>query len=265
VAAEPERPVRDAVVGVLGGTRRRSCVRPGPAAAVLPEPLARAIASFDRTVDGWFDRLRGHAPADRLFYGASSVGDFSLIWHLAGVARPRRSRAGTRAARLVTALGAESLLVNGVVKSWFRRTRPVWDQPRSRNLRTPRSSSFPSGHATSGFMAATLLGAGRSKPTKALWLGAATIVAASRVHVRIHHASDVAAGAVIGVGLGAIVKRMWPLGMFDVLAGIETAVAPRAFAVTFDYRCPFARVAHEHVLEGLEAAPTGTCSSGRSR
>jgi 2-hydroxychromene-2-carboxylate isomerase len=27
----------------------------------------------------------------------------------------------------------------------------------------------------------------------------------------------------------------------------------RAFAVTFDYRCPFARIAHEHVLEGLAA------------
>ncbi|MCU1375025.1 MAG: hypothetical protein JWO68_2311 [Actinomycetia bacterium] len=27
----------------------------------------------------------------------------------------------------------------------------------------------------------------------------------------------------------------------------------RPFAVTFDYRCPFARIAHEHVLDGLEA------------
>lgn len=27
----------------------------------------------------------------------------------------------------------------------------------------------------------------------------------------------------------------------------------RAFAVTFDYRCPFARIAHEHVLDGLAA------------
>jgi predicted DsbA family dithiol-disulfide isomerase len=26
---------------------------------------------------------------------------------------------------------------------------------------------------------------------------------------------------------------------------------PRSFAVTFDYRCPFARIAHEHILEGL--------------
>jgi predicted DsbA family dithiol-disulfide isomerase len=30
-------------------------------------------------------------------------------------------------------------------------------------------------------------------------------------------------------------------------------VAPRTFSVTFDYRCPFARNAHEHVLDGLEA------------
>jgi hypothetical protein len=28
---------------------------------------------------------------------------------------------------------------------------------------------------------------------------------------------------------------------------------PRAFAVTWDYRCPFARNAHEHVIEGLRA------------
>lgn len=27
----------------------------------------------------------------------------------------------------------------------------------------------------------------------------------------------------------------------------------REFAVTFDYRCPFARIVHEHVLDGLEA------------
>src|SRR5688572_33244009 len=28
---------------------------------------------------------------------------------------------------------------------------------------------------------------------------------------------------------------------------------PRTFSVTWDYRCPFARNAHEHVLEGLRA------------
>lgn len=30
-------------------------------------------------------------------------------------------------------------------------------------------------------------------------------------------------------------------------------MAPRSFAVTFDYRCPYARIAHDHVLAGLRA------------
>ena len=34
-------------------------------------------------------------------------------------------------------------------------------------------------------------------------------------------------------------------------AGIDSVMPSRSFAVTFDYRCPFARIAHEHVLEGL--------------
>jgi hypothetical protein len=28
---------------------------------------------------------------------------------------------------------------------------------------------------------------------------------------------------------------------------------PQSFAVTWDYRCPFARIGHEHILDGLEA------------
>ena len=29
--------------------------------------------------------------------------------------------------------------------------------------------------------------------------------------------------------------------------------SPKTFAVTWDYRCPFARIGHEHILDGLEA------------
>jgi undecaprenyl-diphosphatase len=59
-------------------------------------------------------------------------------------------------------------------------------------------------------MAATLLADGRRRHLP-LWYSVAGVVAASRVHVRIHHGSDVVAGAVIGVGTGALVRRLWPL------------------------------------------------------
>ena len=41
------------------------------------------------------------------------------------------------------------------------------------------------------------------------WLAA--VVASSRVYVRIHHASDVIAGAALGVALAELTKRIYPL------------------------------------------------------
>lgn len=181
---------------------------PGPAADVLPGRLGEAVKAFDDAVDRGFDRLRGNRAADRLFYGASAVGDFSLIWHLASVIRALLGHE-REAVRLSAALGAESALINLGVKSLFRRTRPVRVEHATRRLRTPRSSSFPSGHATSGFMAATLLTAGRGRGSKLLWFPLAAVVASSRAHVRIHHGSDVAAGALIGIGMGRLVRKIW--------------------------------------------------------
>jgi len=40
-------------------------------------------------------------------------------------------------------------------------------------------------------------------------------VASSRVYVKIHHPSDVVAGAVLGVALAQVAKRVWPLPTFD--------------------------------------------------
>lgn len=165
------------------------------------------IRAFDAAVDELFTELRGNATVDHVMYGASALGDFSLIWHIAGTTEALRGRQ-REAVRLALALGAESVLINGVVKSFFNRHRPAWEIERPRKLRKPRSSSFPSGHATSAFMAATLLGRGRPVTTKAAWYALATVVAASRVHVKIHHASDVVGGAVIGVALGAAVGRI---------------------------------------------------------
>ena len=176
----------------------------------LTELIAR-VHRLDNRVDRAFDALRGNKIADRAFYAASELGDFSLIWHLVGVARGVTSeRRANDAIRLSTVLAAESLLVNGVVKSFFRRQRPVWESvaPRPHRLRRPRSSSFPSGHASAAFTAATLLA--EDSPMAPLYYGAAAFVALSRTYVKIHHASDVVAGAATGLVLGRIARKIWP-------------------------------------------------------
>lgn len=202
----------EAVTEVLGGTppsvRRppRSPLRP-----LLPAGVADRIDAFDAAVDAAFDRLRGRRRIDRLFYTASALGDFSLLWHLAAAATALRSPHHERTAlRLAVALGVESVLVNQGIKSLFRRTRPPWEPHARHQLRRPRSSSFPSGHASSAFLAAALLSRPGGLPV--VWCYAvATVVATSRIHVGIHHASDVVFGALVGAGLGRVALRAWPL------------------------------------------------------
>lgn len=164
-----------------------------------------AIDRLDDRLDAWWDRIRDVPVADRLFYTASEAADFSVLWHTLGVVQAIIEDDPRIAITVSAALGVESALINGPVKSVFRRSRPVQETARPLNLRLPRTSSFPSGHASAAMVAAALL----SRPGNApLWYGLAAIVASSRIHVRIHHASDVVGGLVAGAALGALARRL---------------------------------------------------------
>lgn len=179
----------------------------------MPAPrgaLRRRLSRFDVAAEAAIDRLRGHPFADRVFYAASEVGDFSLVWLFLGAARGLRSERDERAAlRLGVAVVVESILVNWVIKSVFRRKRPAWELVRVYRIRRPRTSSFPSGHATSAFSSAILLA--EDDPLWPLYYALAAVVATSRVYVKIHHPSDVLAGVGIGAALGLLIKRLMPL------------------------------------------------------
>lgn len=175
--------------------------------------MRRRIAAFDNQVDEALGRLRGHKLADRVFYGASAVGDHGMVWLAFAALRALRGRRHRKAAlRAAIAVGVESFLVNIVLKSFFKRRRPLLtgDFAHPHHLRVPRTSSFPSGHATSAFTAATLLSDG--DPAMApVYFATAAVVASSRVYVKIHHASDVIAGVGVGLILGQLGRRLQPL------------------------------------------------------
>lgn len=176
-----------------------------------PRQLSTPIRRFDTAVERAFDALRGKPAPDRVFYTASELGNHSLIWHLLATAQGLRRNgdlAGT--VRLVTIMGLESAIVNGPVKSMFRRQRPVHDGPRPFRLRQPRTSSFPSGHASAAAVFAVV--ASEDDVLAPLYAVLAAVVATSRVHVKIHHPSDVVGGAVVGTALGLTMRVWWPAG-----------------------------------------------------
>jgi undecaprenyl-diphosphatase len=168
------------------------------------------ITRFDHSVDQALERVRTsrwHRLPDTVFRTASVLGDFSLVWHLTAAVRGLTSDHHANQAMIMWLLVAlESLVVNQGIKRVFRRQRPMAAGDPRYTVRTPSTSSFPSGHASSAFFVATVLIGWDGWAWSPLWLALALVVACSRAYVRIHHASDVAGGMVVGVGLGVIAR-----------------------------------------------------------
>ena len=170
--------------------------------------LGPVVERFDQRADALLEAVRGNPIIDGVFTTASRVGDFSLIWHVVSIVRGIRTRRRDQVVALAVALGVESLIVNQGIKRIFRRARPTTSGDPRFTVREPSTSAFPSGHASSAAFTATILGAWDGKRTRPLWWALAAIVGTSRAYVRIHHASDVIAGAIVGAGLGAIATRL---------------------------------------------------------
>jgi undecaprenyl-diphosphatase len=166
-------------------------------------------------LDAWIEervaRGRGgglDAPAHLL----SAMGDWSKIWvAVAALRLATDRRTGRRAAvRALTAVAAQSALVNLGMKRVAARTRPRVDTSLRFTARRPRSSAFPSGHSASAACAAVLLSdRWRFAPIPLAMLALA--IGWSRVQTGLHHASDVAAGLLIGAAVGGTVRRVAPL------------------------------------------------------
>ncbi len=172
--------------------------------------LSAGIDAFDKRVDELLERFRGNKIADKVAYSVSAVADHSIIWMIFAVFRLLRGkRHGLAGVRAILAVFGESALINLGVKNLVNRHRPPFeDLDHPHPLRKPLTSSFPSGHSSAAFCAATLLA--DDDPLMApIYYTVAAAAALSRVYVRVHHASDVVGGVAIGRGLGKL--GLWAL------------------------------------------------------
>lgn len=98
-----------------------------------------------------------------------------------------------------------TLLVNFLIKVVLRRQRPRHEEAELRPLvGVPSSLSFPSSHAAMSFAAAIFM----TYFLPGLWplfFGLAIAMSWSRVYVGVHYPSDVLAGTVVGLAMGALI------------------------------------------------------------
>jgi membrane-associated phospholipid phosphatase len=207
--------------------RRDSARKPaaGPVALQLAAGLARRAGPGRRRTVA---RLRELGAVDRAIYAAvaatptrsldeplrrlSHAADNSGLWLAiaAGLAAVAGGAGRRAAARGAAAIGVTSALVNLAGKATWSRQRPdrvAAGVPAGRNVPMPASTSFPSGHAASGFAFAAAIG--RDQP----WLGLplrflAAAVAYSRVHTGVHYPGDIVIGSLIGEGTGQAVAGL---------------------------------------------------------
>ena len=144
--------------------------------AEKPGPLRRLAIFLAHSGDSWFWGI-GLA---MVWWLGNAEWEFRAVWIFIGIA--------------VTAVIAQSL------KWLFRRQRPPGDW--GAIYRSADPHSFPSGHAARVAMLAVLgfaLGPMWFALALLVW---APLVALARVAMGVHYLSDVAAGAVLGVGVG---------------------------------------------------------------
>lgn len=133
----------------------------------------------------------------------SFLGNSGLIWIIAAIAllcfKKTRKWGVTLAVALILCL----VLNNLTLKNLVARPRPFQvDTTIQLIIDPPNEYSFPSGHALTGFAAATVLMYYDKKRLGPIAFALAAIIGFTRLYLRVHFPSDVLGGAITGVFFG---------------------------------------------------------------
>jgi undecaprenyl-diphosphatase len=174
--------------------------------------MIEALLGFDASLRAWM--VAHHVPwLDTPMWLLSLSGVGGSIWiGIAGAMAAWVPRLRPAAWQLVLVVALSQIVVDFGLKPHFARERPFVSDPTSRVVGyQPTTQSFPSGHSTTAFAAATVLSyAVRGRGLALAWLLAAGI-AFSRIYIGVHYPLDVVVGAMLGAALGVWVTggRAW--------------------------------------------------------
>lgn len=158
-------------------------------------------------------RTCGHSPgADRAVARFSKLGEHAGIWLAIGLAGYALDREQRDRWRRTTRTIAGTYALNTVIKLAVRRRRPQLDglPPLTG---TATRLSFPSAHASTSFVAASLFRR-LDIPAEPLYALAGGL-ALSRVYLGVHYPSDVLVGAFLGSAIAVSVALAHPLPRKD--------------------------------------------------
>lgn len=148
---------------------------------------------------------RGHGP--RMDPAVAVLTDLGSIYGLGGMAVSLLLTGRRSASRDVAAAGVVAWIAAQGIKPLLHRPRPYETGVARRLVASPAGSSWPSGHAAVAASTAAVLAPRLSPAGRVATAVGAALIGVSRLHVGVHHATDVAAG----LGIGSLSASTWRL------------------------------------------------------
>lgn len=156
----------------------------------------------------WLQTIRTPI-GDALMCFITSLGNVGAIWIVLAVvliAIPKTRKSGIIVA---AALIIDAVLCSGILKNVFCRIRPFDVNTAIQVLIIkPRDFSFPSGHTSASFAAATALYLAKERKLFILTLVLACLIAFSRMYLYVHYPTDILGGALLGILCGYLGCRI---------------------------------------------------------
>lgn len=152
---------------------------------------------------------------DAVMPAFTALGEHGILWLSIAVVLMCTKKYRMWGIAVFVAVAAVWLVGDQIVKPLVARPRPFVEDPTIQLIiDAPSGYSFPSGHTSSAFAAATVIALSTLKrPWKIAAFTMACIIAFSRLYLFAHNPSDVLAGAVFGIVFGLLavwaVRKVW--------------------------------------------------------
>lgn len=164
--------------------------------------MLKKIKEFDIRVIKAIKKLHNHTN-NRIMAVITHLGSGGSIWFALCIPLIISRQLRTAGLNILLSMFITWLIGEITIKHLVARVRPSEELPENEQIiKRPKFYSFPSGHSASSFsvVAVTILRC-------PLWIIIpvailATLIAFSRLYLRVHYLTDVVAGVVLGLGCG---------------------------------------------------------------